>query len=248
MTTDTLALVGAAGGAGTTRLTVECGATVARTGRDVAVLDAAFATQGLARYVDGRIDADVTTVLTEDDIGLEEALVPIDLDAPGRVRLAPARAPFERLARAKTAGAAEAFEQTVAAAAEASDVVLVDVPPLAANQALAAVNAVETVALVTPDDPRGRDALSLAAARLADVGAPHDAVVATFADGTETAVPGADVHVPPAAVTAITDCPTTHRPDAAIGPAVASAVEVGLGVDLDLSFEGDGLLDGLRPS
>mgnify|MGYP006305158561 CR=1 FL=1 len=42
--TQTCALVGAAGGAGTTRLAVEMGATLTRTGRDVAVVDAAYET------------------------------------------------------------------------------------------------------------------------------------------------------------------------------------------------------------
>jgi len=45
---STLALVGVAGGAGTTRTAVEMAATLARADRSVAVLDAAFGTQGLA--------------------------------------------------------------------------------------------------------------------------------------------------------------------------------------------------------
>ena len=62
--TQTLALVGAAGGIGTTRLALESGATLARTGRDIAVVDAAFDTQGLARYVEGRIEVDATALAT----------------------------------------------------------------------------------------------------------------------------------------------------------------------------------------
>ncbi|PSQ57111.1 hypothetical protein BRD18_07905 [Halobacteriales archaeon SW_7_71_33] len=48
------ALVGAAGGAGTTRLTVETGALLARGGERVAVFDAAFDTQGMVDHVEGR--------------------------------------------------------------------------------------------------------------------------------------------------------------------------------------------------
>ncbi|SEO55941.1 hypothetical protein SAMN04487948_103228 [Halogranum amylolyticum] len=44
----TTALVGATGGAGVTRTAVELAATLARDGRDVAVLDAAYATEGLS--------------------------------------------------------------------------------------------------------------------------------------------------------------------------------------------------------
>ncbi|OYR95948.1 cell division inhibitor, partial [Halorubrum sp. E3] len=46
MQATTLALVGATGGAGTTRTAVELAALGARDGRDVAVVDAAFTTQG----------------------------------------------------------------------------------------------------------------------------------------------------------------------------------------------------------
>lgn len=51
----TIALVGATGGAGTTRLSLELAAALATDGRDVAVLDAAFATQGLSDYVSGTL-------------------------------------------------------------------------------------------------------------------------------------------------------------------------------------------------
>ena len=119
----TLALVGATGGAGTTRTAVELAALGARDGRDVAVIDAAFTTQGLSEYVTGRIDTDCTSLVT-DDTGapLSAATYPITIDTdsptgddgsaglPGRVDAIPARAPFERLARAKTAEAAQKLE------------------------------------------------------------------------------------------------------------------------------------------
>ena len=66
MNATTLALVGATGGAGTTRTAVELAAMGARDGDDVAVVDAAFTTQGLSEYVAGRIDPDLTALLTDD--------------------------------------------------------------------------------------------------------------------------------------------------------------------------------------
>ena len=48
MYATTLALAGATGGAGTTRTAVELATVGARGGRDVVVVDAGFATQGLS--------------------------------------------------------------------------------------------------------------------------------------------------------------------------------------------------------
>jgi septum site-determining protein MinD len=243
MATQTLALVGAAGGAGTTRLAVECGATLSRAGREVAVLDAAFGTQGLADYVQGRIDADVTAVVT-DEADLADGLYELPVDTPGRLVLCPARAPFERLARAKTAGAAERFEKHVAAAALSHDTVVVDTPPVAGNQALSAVNAAGRVAVVTPDTVRGADALARMRGRLADIGSGVDAVVANYA-GDEPVVREADARVPRAQVTVSGDVPASLQPDEAFAPAVARATEAALDVSIDLEFPGESRFGGL---
>jgi len=122
MHATTLALVGATGGAGTTRTAVELAALGARDGRDVAVVDAAFTTQGLSEYVSGRIGTDLTTLVTDETgASLSAGTYPIarwETEAPaataaaatpgppGRADVIPARAPFERVARAKTAEAA----------------------------------------------------------------------------------------------------------------------------------------------
>ena len=164
---DSLALVGAAGGVGTTRLTLEAGTLLARDGRDVAVLDAAYATQGLADLTPGRLEPDMTA-LCLDDTPLETALRDRSLDGAGRLAVCPARAPFERLARAKTPEAAEAFEDRIAEAARAFDHVLVDVPPVAANQAVAAVSAADAVAVVA-DAARADDAVPRARDRVGTV-------------------------------------------------------------------------------
>lgn len=240
MATQTLALVGAAGGAGTTRLAVECGATLARSGRNIAVVDAAFATQGLADYVGGRVGTDVTAMLT-DEADLEAVLCDCPLDAPGRLALAPVRAPFERLARAKTARAAERFGKHVAAAGLSRDTVIVDTPPVAANQSVAAVEAADRVAVVTPDTPRGADAFARTRGRLADVGVGVDVVVANFADG-DPIIEEADARVPESATAAPSACPTCCPPEETFAPAVADAVEAALDTSLDLEFPDGGRL------
>ena len=242
MATHTLALVGAAGGVGTTRLTFECGATLARTGRDVAIFDAAFETQGLASYLPGSIESDVTALATE-EATLESVLYDHPTDLPGRLALCPARAPFERLARGKTAGAAQHFERQLAAASLSHDVVLVDTPPVGSNQSLAAVNAADRRAIVTTDSPRGSDALARARDRFTDIGADVDAVIANRAGSdprvdADVAVPETDVHAPG-------ECPATVPPDESFAPAVAGVVEAAFETRLDLDFPDGGRLSSL---
>jgi len=243
MTADTLALVGAAGGVGTTRLAVECGAMLARAGRSVAVLDAAFATQGLATCLAGTLDPDLTAVVA-DDAELDGALRTLPLEVPGSLALAPAAAPFQRLARAKTAGAAERFEEAIAAAALGHDVVLVDTPPLAANQAVAAAHGVDRVAVVVPDAARGGDALAQTRARLADLDLACDAVVATPARA-----PGAIVdpvaRMPDLAPVGLGEAPTAHGREDDRAMEMRDCVEALLETELGLEFEEPGRLRGL---
>jgi cellulose biosynthesis protein BcsQ len=241
----TLALAGATGGAGTTRLTVELGATLARAGRSVALLDAAYATQGLAQYVPGRIDPDITALATGDG-PLESALVPLDVGTPGRLVVCPAAAPFERLARAKTPEAARRFEDLIAEAAADFDHVVVDVPPVAANQAVAVVTAADRVAPVAPASQRGADALVRLRDRLADLGVEP---TTTLANGVtaENPVPDASVAIPRSEVAAPAACPACLDPDESFAPAVAAAAETTLAVDLDLSFPDGGRLDRYLP-
>jgi len=238
--TQIVAVVGACGGAGTTRLTVECGATLARAGRDVALVDGALATQGLRSYVDAKISPDVTALMTE-EASLGDVLYDVSVDTPGRLTAAPAKAPFERLARAQTAGAAQHFERQLAAASLSHDVVFVDTPPLSGNHAVAAVNAAEHIALVSTDTPRGRDALSMARGRLNDVGETADAIVQNQTSDTTSE----GVAIPRSEVTAESEAPVCSSPDEAFAPAVAEAVEAILDVSLDLEFPSGGRLGGL---
>ena len=241
---STLALVGATGGAGTSRLTVEFGATLARAGRDVALFDAAFATQGLAAHVPGRLDPDLTALVTDDrDAVLTDALVDHPAAVEGRLAVCPARAPFERLARAKTPDAARRFEGVLATARERFDHVLVDTPPVAANQAVAAVTTADRVGLVVPATAHGADHLPRQRDRLHDLGAPADVVVANRADDDGPEFDGADVTVPESEARAVPDLPAVRDPDTAFAPAVAAAVETALDTTLDLEFPDGGMFE-----
>src|SRR6056297_1376323 len=213
MRTKTLALVGATGGAGTTRTAVELAALGARDGRDVAVVDAAFTTQGLSEYVSGRIGTDLTALVTdESDASLSAAAYPIrngrdgdeaedESALPGRADAVPARAPFERVARAKTAEAARKLERRVDEAATAYDAVIVDVSPVGSNEAVATVTAADRVEAVTPATAHGGDALQRLRGRVADVGGSVDAAIAVDhgrgADADPDGHIDADTLVPP---------------------------------------------------
>lgn len=236
----TAALVGATGGAGTTRTAVELATALAADGDAVAVIDAAYATQGLADYVPGRLDPDVTKLVTDArDEELAVGLTDLDVDAPGRVTCLPCRAPFERVARAKTAAAARGLEDRIGRAAARFDAVLVDVPPVAANQAVAAVNACERVALVTPATERGADAIQRMAARLDDVGSGVDAVLATRGD-----LEAADACLPDAAASDPAEAPACLDDDALAAGLVDAADTL-----FDRKLEGvgaGGLLGSLR--
>jgi cellulose biosynthesis protein BcsQ len=233
-----LSLVGATGGAGTTRLSLEVAGTLARTGSSVAVVDAAYATQGLAMTVDGPIDPDVTGAVTGDE-PLTAATVDLAVDADGRVVVAPARAPFERLARAKTSESARRLAEGLATAAQRHDAVVVDVPPVGGNQAVAAVTAADRVGVVVPDSQRGMDALAHAIDRLRDVGAPADAVVANRVEG-DPVVGVADAEIPPAPEPSLAAAPTSHAGTDEFAVAVAGAAETLVGASPDLDVEESG--------
>lgn len=238
-TTRTTALVGVAGGVGTTRLAVEIGATLARADEDVAVVDTAYATQGLAGYIDGRIGTDVTETLLS-DVPIEEALYELDIDCSGQLSICPARAPFERLARAKTAAAAESFTRLLDELD--ADRIILDTPPIATNQSIAAVTTAERVVLVVPDTSRGADAATRTRERLADLGTSADGVIANRTADSPT-VEAADATVPVGptdrAPTSVTDL------EESFAPAIEAAAEVVIDESLELSFPEPTLLDRL---
>ncbi|MFB6185142.1 MAG: MinD/ParA family protein [Haloarculaceae archaeon] len=249
---EIVAVVGATGGTGTTRLVVETAGTLAREGHDVAVLDAAFATQGLSEYVPETLDVDLTAVLA-DDRDVEDALYPLVTGLDGQCLCCPTAAPFERLARAKTAGASRRFRNVVDAVASSVAYVLVDVPPVAANQAVAAVDAAETMVLVAPATEHGADGVARMRARLADVQSGDDVVVANR-HGSADADGGGDhpltaeaaVTLPVSDVVEPADAPVcAETADGAFPWAVAQTVETTLDVSTSVDPPESGLLDRL---
>ncbi|MDZ5811574.1 ParA family protein [Halorubrum sp. AD140] len=262
MQATTLALVGATGGAGTTRTAVELAALGARDGRDVVVVDAAFTTQGLSEYVSGRIGTDLTALVTDEtDAPLSAATHPIDVgpagaargeeaDPPGRADAVPARAPFERLARAKTAEAAQKLERRIDEAATAYDAVVVDAAPVGSNEVVAAVTAADRVEAVSPATRHGRDALQRLRGRIADVGESVDGSIAVardaragskregLDDGVDTVLPAVDPAIE-RAPTAATDAGEYVR-------ALAETYERALGASLGIELEEPGLVERLR--
>ena len=259
MQATTLALVGATGGAGTTRTAVELAALGARDGREVAVIDAAFTTQGLSEYVSGRIGTDLTALLTDEtDAALSAAAFPIRTDGngaetasdlPGRADAVPARAPFERAARAKTAEAARKLERRIDEAATAYDAVVVDAAPVGSNEAVAAVTAADRVEAVTPATAHGRDALQRLRGRVADVGGSVDGTIAVARAGGSDAESdigeNADTRLPPV------DPAVESAPEAATGTgeyvaALAEAYERAFDASLGIEFAEPGLVERIR--
>ena len=275
MQAKTLALVGATGGAGTTRTAVELAALGARDGRDVAVVDAAFTTQGLSEYVSGRIGTDLTALLTDEtDASLSAATYPIDVGGgdgnrgggngedgdgtapdgatglPGRADAVPARAPFERVARAETAEAGRKLERRIDEAATAYDVVVVDTAPIGSNAAVAAVTAADRVEAVTPATAHGRDALQRLRGRVADVGGSVDGAVAVARVGASDAERdggggGAD-NLLPAVDPAVRSAPEAATGTGAYVEALAETYERAFDAALGIEFEEPGLVDRIR--
>jgi len=243
---DVAALVGAVGGAGTTRLTLETGALLARDGERVAVFDAAFDTQGMVDHVEGRLAADVVDLVTDDAVAPADAMVEQPTAGEGTLHLAPARAPFAGVARGKTDDAARRFESTLLAAADRVDRVLVDTPPLGANQAVAAVAAADRTSVVAPATPRGVDALQRVRGRVEDVGATVDAAVGNGHAAGAPSEAAFDVVVPSHAETAPSAVPVADDENGAFAETIAAVARLSVGVEPDVEFGSDGYLDRLR--
>ncbi|SHH14922.1 P-loop NTPase family protein [Halobaculum gomorrense] len=239
-----LALVGAVGGAGTTRTAVECAAALARDERAVAVLDAAYATQGLSEVVPGRINPDGTELCLDPERPLTDGLYDLDCPVDGRIALAPAHAPFERLARASVPDAAQALADRVNEAAARFDHVIVDVPPIATNPAVAAVHAVDRVAIVAPDTAHGAEGRRRQREALRDIDAP-DADPASVTVAKANADPGgsgrggddaaADAVIPsgPAVLDAAPACLDGDGFAAGVVRAAETLFETEIGVEFD---------------
>jgi MinD-like ATPase involved in chromosome partitioning or flagellar assembly len=257
--TTTAALVGATGGAGTTRLTLETAGLLANEGNAVAVFDADFATQGLGDALAGSLAPDLTSVLVE-EATLAEAGVELPVAAAGEegadttadrtagVTCYPASAPFTRLADAKTAAAARRFETLLAETAAAFDYVLCDTPPVAENQSVSAVHAADRVGVVAPATSRGADAVAGSDARLADLGVETDLVVANegATPASDPDAVDADVTVPESETTRLADAPTVLGEESTLRPVVAELAVALLDAEVSVSDDAEsGRLDGL---
>jgi len=242
MGSDAVALVGAAGGVGTTRLAVETGAALAADDRDAIVLDAALGTQGMAAYLPDRIEPDLTAALLG-EADLEEVVHRHPAETPGRFAVCPGHAPFTRIAAAQAPEAAARLEQLVETATAEADGVVIDVPPLASNVAVAAVSAADRVAVVTTATARGLDGLSRCRGRLADVGADADFVVVNRVADEPPA--DADVAVGVSREVDVPETPTVLGGDDGFGPGVADLVAAGFDTEITVSLEA-GLLGSAR--
>lgn len=259
MHATTLAMVGATGGAGTTRTAVELATIGARNGHDVAVIDAAFTTQGLSAYVTGQIDTDCTALITDKrDEPLSAATYPIrgvdaaastqEIASFGIAAAIPARAPFERLARAKTAEAAQRLERRIDEAATSYDAVIIDTAPVGSNEAVAAVTTADRVAAVFPSTPHGHDALQRLRGRIADVGGSVDSTIAVArdtGDDVTTAADAATVTLPPTDA-AVVDHPTALTGAGSYTEAIAAVYLDAFDTTIDLEFDSSGVLDRFR--
>lgn len=192
---ESVAFVGVVGGAGTTRSVLELAGVLARGGRSALVVDLDLATQGLERFVEDRIDPDAASLLADPAVDLEDAVHDWPVDGPGRLGVIPAFAPIAELAQAKTRAAGRRVGDRIEAAAETFDHVLLDVPPIASNQAVGAVHSAEAVAAVIPPDDRGVDSLQRTRGRIEDVETDLDHVVAVGTD-PDGAPADADLAIP----------------------------------------------------
>lgn len=228
--------MGAAGGVGTTRLTVEVGAVMAAEGENVVLLDAALETQGLADHVIGPIDPDLSTVLI--DANDHQAALsdhPADHTVVGRLQCLPVVAPFGRIAAAKAPEAAQRLTTVARTLAEDGKTVVVDVPPIASNTAVAGATAADRTILVTTDSARGREAIARSRGVLDDIGLETNAVVANRTDSAEMddidlAVPAVSRTETPRIPTALTDSAPFSR---AIETVASSLFDVDLVTEPD---------------
>ncbi|OTE99293.1 cell division inhibitor [Halorubrum sp. SD683] len=264
MNATTLALVGATGGAGTTRTAVALPALASRDAARVAPAPACTRGGLSESYVSGRIDPDLTALLTDDsDAALSAAAYPVvgtggdsgrtadgerdALDLPGRVDAIPARAPFERVARAKTAEAARKLERRIGEAATTYDAVVVDAAPVGSNEAVAAATTVDRAVAVRPATVHGRDAAQRLRGRIADVGGSLDATLAIERPGSGDGEEGNGVVRVPATDPEVAAAPTAAGGDDAYARAIATAYEAAFDATLDVEFPEPSLVERFAP-
>jgi Flp pilus assembly CpaE family ATPase len=140
-----VACVGATGGVGTTRTAVELARLAMAHDRSPLLVDTAVATQGLARLLPTTPGVDLCGALSDTDA--------VDLDAiavelPSELRIVAVDAPLCSVTTALTAEAAATLTDAIAHAAETHPLVIVDVPPVATNLAIAGLISADVILLI----------------------------------------------------------------------------------------------------
>ena len=189
-----VALTGAAGGAGTTRLSVEAASHLTARGESTVVVDVDFATQGLADYVPEQVTTDVTEALC-DRTPLTDVTASLAVDHTPRPRAVPSFAGLSRVAAAMEAGCAKYLGEQLTELADAFDHVLLDTPVPVTNPAIAAVTTADTVAVVFPRSPRGIESLHRTEGFLHDIDVAANCHISTAAPAAPAVEDPADIAV-----------------------------------------------------
>jgi Flp pilus assembly protein, ATPase CpaE len=171
-----VACVGATGGVGTTRTAVELARLAAEHAHTPLLVDTAVATQGLARLLVETPASDLCDALAEPE-GLELDAIAVEL--PSGLELVAADAPLCAIAPALRAEAAGALDRAIGEAAAVHPLVVIDVPPVATNLAIAGITSADAILLL--HRAGDREAVRRGRELIADLAgpAPHPVTVGT---------------------------------------------------------------------
>ena len=140
-----VACVGATGGVGTTRTAVELARLAQTHDRNPLLVDTAVATQGLARLLVETPRVDLCGALAAPE-GLELDAIAVEL--PSGLTVVPIDAPLCAVVPALRAEAATALDGAIAQAATVHPLVIIDVPPVATNLAVAGITRADVILLL----------------------------------------------------------------------------------------------------
>lgn len=205
-----LALVGAAGGAGTTRLAVETAGRITARGETAVLVDTDFATQGLAEYVPGQFPTDIVGALC-DQRPIETVTSPLSVDHTPPPQAAPSFAGLSRVATALETDAAAHLSEELSALTDTYEHVLVDTPMPVTNPAIAAVAAADTVGVVFPRSVRGIESLHRTAGFLNDIDVAAGVQLSNACRQPSPPEDPADIAVPELDRVPPRDAPTTAQ-------------------------------------
>lgn len=190
-----ISLVGATGGAGTTRIAVETAGRMAASGDDVLLVDVDFATQGLAEYVPGGLETDLVGAICEKR-SLTEATYPLETEQTPQPQAAPSYAGLSRVATAMQPDRAEFLSDELSASGDSFDHVVIDTPTPVTNPAIAAATVADTIGVVFPPSPRGIEGLHRTDGFLHDIDAGGAIYISNEGIQTPSVEDPADVSIP----------------------------------------------------